>query len=191
MNRHLARAACRLALRGPLLAALLSMGCLPAPPGATPSPVAFEIHFFAGPVSHSSSGFGPPLQLPLRVLRRFEPPAQRWLPGNRGVDLAATAGEPVFAAAAGTVIYAAELAGRGVLSISHGLVRTTYEPIDPAVAEGDQVVKGQLVGHASSVADHCGPPGGCLHWGALRDNHYVDPMALLGPPKVRLLPIWG
>lgn len=135
-------------------------------------------------------GYVAPLPLPLTVLQPFDLPAQPWLPGNRGVDLAATTGEPVVAAADGVVLYAGLLAGRGVVSISHGDLRMTYEPVDPLVARGAPVRRGQLVARVSAVADGCGPPGGCLHWGAIRGGAYVNPLGLLAVPRVRLLPIW-
>jgi murein DD-endopeptidase MepM/ murein hydrolase activator NlpD len=133
----------------------------------------------------------PPLPAPLTVLRSFAPPVQRWEAGNRGVNLAARAGEPVSAATPGDVLYAGMLAGRGVISIRDGSLRTTYEPVDPVVRAGDNVVAGQLIGYVSTAADACGPPGSCLHWGALESDLYVDPLALLGVPRVRLLPIWS
>ena len=138
----------------------------------------------------AAGAFGPPLPMPLSVLGKFALPSQPWLAGNRGVDLVASAGEPVLAAASGVVVYAGELAGRGVISISHGTLRTTYEPVDPVVHAGDAVTRGEVIGHVSAAIDGCGPPGGCLHWGARIDNSYVDPMGLLGAARPRLLPIW-
>jgi hypothetical protein len=125
------------------------------------------------------------------VTRAFAPPAHAWEPGNRGVDLAAYPGEPVYAVAQGVVVYAGMLAGRGVISISHGAIRSTYEPVDPLVGTGERVSAGQLVGRVSTAADDCGPRGSCLHWGALRDGRYIDPMSLLRAPTIRLLPIWA
>jgi murein DD-endopeptidase MepM/ murein hydrolase activator NlpD len=137
------------------------------------------------------SGEHPPLPGQLHVMRPFALPAQPWQPGNRGVDLAARAGEPVYAATGGVVSYAGMLAGRGVVSVSRGSLRTTYEPVDPVVGTGERVSAGQLIGRVSTAADHCGPRGSCLHWGALRDGSYVDPMGLLRAPTIRLLPIWA
>src|SRR5262249_19725721 len=72
--------------------------------------------------------FGWPLSGSPAVVRGFHPPALRYGPGHRGVDLAAAAGEPVLAAGAGTVVFAGVVAGRGVVSLSHpGGLRTTYE----------------------------------------------------------------
>jgi murein DD-endopeptidase MepM/ murein hydrolase activator NlpD len=78
-----------------------------------------------------------------------------------------------------------------VISIRDGTFRTTYEPVDPVVHAGDVVTEGEVIGYVSGAADNCGPPGSCLHWGALRSNAYVDPMGLLRAPAIRLLPIWS
>ena len=135
--------------------------------------------------------FQPPLSLPLTVIRAFAPALHRWDAFNRGVDLAAVAGEQVSSATSGIVLYAGLLAGRGVISIRDGTLRTTYEPVDPVVEAGDSVVAGQLIGYVSAAADACGPAGSCVHWGALQSDVYIDPMGLLGVPRVRLLPIWS
>jgi murein DD-endopeptidase MepM/ murein hydrolase activator NlpD len=97
----------------------------------------------------------------------------------------------VSAATSGVVLYVGLLAGRGVISIRDGSLRTTYEPVDAVVEAGDTVVAGELIGYVSTAADRCGPPGSCLHWGALQQDAYVDPMGLLRSPRVRLLPIWS
>jgi len=138
----------------------------------------------------SGAQLHPPLPPPLTVLRAFAPPVHPWAAGNRGVDLAAYAGEPVYAATVGVVLYAGELAGRGVISIRDGTLRTTYEPVDPVVHTGDRVTQGEVIAYVSDALDNCGPPGSCLHWGALRSDVYVDPMGLLRAPAIRLLPIW-
>ena len=56
------------------------------------------------------------LDWPLRprpaVLRTFDAPSPNWNRGHRGVDLAGAPGQPVYAAGAGTVVFAGELAGR-------------------------------------------------------------------------------
>jgi murein DD-endopeptidase MepM/ murein hydrolase activator NlpD len=143
--------------------------------------------------AQAAPGFGAPLPLPLQVVRGFTPLAQVWDPGNRGVDLSAYAGEPVYAAAAGVVLYSGELAGRGVISIRHQAagLRTTYEPVDPVVIAGEVVVAGELIGYVADTADACGPPGSCLHWGAINATGYLDPMSLLQTAVVRLLPMWS
>jgi murein DD-endopeptidase MepM/ murein hydrolase activator NlpD len=111
------------------------------------------------------------------VLRGFDPPRERYGAGHRGVDLAARGGEPVLAGAAGTVSFAGRVAGRGVISIDHGSVRTTYEPVKPDVAAGQRVSAGQRIGQVAA-GGHCG--GRCLHWGLRRGATYLDPMILVG-----------
>ena len=77
----------------------------------------------------------------------FREPTHRFGPGHRGVDLTAPVGAAVHAAAAGTVVFAGVLAGRGVVSVQHadGL-RTTYEPVVPVVAAGTPVGPGAVLG---------------------------------------------
>ncbi|MFI5931291.1 M23 family metallopeptidase [Actinoplanes sp. NPDC051494] len=134
-------------------------------------------------------GFVAPVEPPA-VTRRFDPPAHRWLPGHRGVDLAAPASVPIRAAGAGTVVFAGTIAGRGVVSVAHaGGLRTTYEPLTlGSVRVGETVAAGQRIG--TLTPGHAGCPGpACLHWGLRRGRDYLDPLALLGAGRVRLLPV--
>jgi murein DD-endopeptidase MepM/ murein hydrolase activator NlpD len=145
--------------------------------------------------------FGWPLAGSPIVVRAFHPPAVRYGPGHRGVDLASTAGAPVLAAGSGTVVFAGILAGRGVVSVDHpGGLRTTYEPVSPTVTAGDRVVRGQGIGTVQPGHLGCTVMA-CLHWGVLRrlpegaapdreqDTQYLDPLRLLAGTRVRLLPI--
>ncbi|WP_259401656.1 M23 family metallopeptidase [Microbispora sp. H13382] len=132
-----------------------------------------------------------PLSGRARPIRRFDPPAQRWLAGHRGVDLAARPGEKVMAAGAGTVGLAERIAGRGVVTIFHpGGLRTTYLPVRALVRPGDVVAAGQVIGTVEEDgAAHCA--ASCLHWGLLRGRLYLDPLLLFGRGQVRLLPRWS
>ncbi|GIF10447.1 M23 family metallopeptidase [Actinoplanes teichomyceticus] len=133
-----------------------------------------------------------PYQWPLappEVTRRFEAPPQPWLPGHRGVDLGGTPGATVRAAAPGTVLFARVLAGRGVISVAHaGGLRTTYEPVHPAVTVGETVTAGEPLGTLDPGHPGC-PAAACLHWGVRRGADYLDPLTLLGLGRVRLLPL--
>lgn len=131
-----------------------------------------------------------PLRPAPDVVRGFEPPASAWGAGHRGVDLLGHAGEPVRAGAAGTVVFAGSLAGRGVLTIDHDGTRTTYEPVSSAVDVGDHVRAGQVVGRLQLAMSHCFPRA-CLHWGLLSGERYLDPLLLVGQGPVRLLPLDG
>ncbi|MEP7055161.1 MAG: M23 family metallopeptidase [Actinomycetota bacterium] len=133
----------------------------------------------------------PPLPLPLTVVRAFDPPSVRWAAGHRGVDLAAPVEATVRAAGAGRVSYAGRLAGRGVVVVVHGTLRTTYEPVSASVHVGDQVSAGDPIASLQAGHDPARPAAGVLHWGLLRGDTYLDPMSLLTAPlPVRLLPFW-
>lgn len=125
-----------------------------------------------------------------RVVEGFDPPSVRWGAGHRGVDLAGAPGDPVRAALGGRVTFAAPLAGRGVVVVDHGGVRTTYQPVDARVEVGQQVERGQVVGVLRGAGSHC-LPAACLHWGLRRDETYLDPLTLVGGGPVRLLPLAG
>lgn len=127
-----------------------------------------------------------PLPPPHPVVRAFEAPATPYGPGHRGVDLAAEAGTPVLATADGRVVHAGAVATRTLVSLEHaGGLRTTYEPVEPAVPAGRLVRRGQVIGHLQE--GHCPTP--CLHWGARRGKTYLDPLRLVAPGRVRLLPL--
>jgi murein DD-endopeptidase MepM/ murein hydrolase activator NlpD len=123
------------------------------------------------------------------VARPFQPPTHRYGPGHRGADLVAAPGSAVLAAGAGTVVFAGMVAGRGVVSVQHpDGIRTSYEPVAPLATAGSAVARGAVLG--TLRPGHPGCRAACLHWGARRDRFtYVDPLLLLAPPRVRLLPV--
>lgn len=124
--------------------------------------------------------------VPGPLVTRFDPPGVTWGSGHRGVDLEGTPGETVVAAADGSVTFAGDLAGRGVVVVDHGVVRTTYEPVAAVVSVGEPVSRGQPIGRLQ--AGHLSCPGAtCLHWGLREGDTYLDPLLLLGA-TIRLLP---
>lgn len=131
-----------------------------------------------------------PLDPQPEVVSGFDPPLSTYGSGHRGVDLAGTAGQDVRAAAGGRVTYAGSLAGRGVVVVSHGTTRTTYEPVEPGVARGSIVSAGAVIGTLQSFGSHCAPRV-CLHWGLIEGETYLDPLTLVGGGPVRLLPLVG
>ncbi|MBQ0991648.1 peptidoglycan DD-metalloendopeptidase family protein [Micromonospora sp. H61] len=130
-----------------------------------------------------------PVDGPPRPMRRFDRPPRPWLPGHRGVDLAAPAGAVIRSAGPGTVLFAGLVAGRPVVTVGHadGL-RTTHEPVQPAVRPGQPVTAGAPLGELLPGHPGC-PAEACLHWGLRRGDEYLDPLALLGLGPVRLLPV--
>lgn len=151
----------------------------------------------SAPAARAESDLPAPARWPIdgshAVIESFNPPREEWGAGHRGIDLAAAAGEPVHAAAAGRVTFAADLAGRGVVVVDHGSVRTTYEPVRATVRVGDRVPVGAEIGTIGS-GGHC--DGRCLHLGLKRGTDYLDPLRLFdtsagatGSAEVRLLPL--
>jgi murein DD-endopeptidase MepM/ murein hydrolase activator NlpD len=156
----------------------------------------FALAVVAVVLAAPASADGERLQWPLRprpaVVRTFDAPNPDWQPGHRGVDLAGTPGQPVFAAAGGTVVFAGDLAGRPVVSIAHpGGLRTSYEPVRASVRAGRRVDTATKLGELQAGHDGCAAAA-CLHWGAMwgpaSRADYVDPLGLLADTPVRLKP---
>jgi murein DD-endopeptidase MepM/ murein hydrolase activator NlpD len=123
------------------------------------------------------------------VVHGFAPPAHDWLPGDRGVDLAARPGEAVVAAGAGRVSFAGTVGGTGVVVVAHsGGLATTYEPVRAAVQVGQVVALGERIGQVVVGWARCRPQI-CLHWGLKRAGSYLDPLGLVGAAQIRLLPV--
>lgn len=131
------------------------------------------------------------LPVPGGALRaRFDPPAQRWSAGHRGVDLEAATGTVVSAPAPGTVVFAGPVVDRHVVTVLHddGL-RSSLEPVLAVVEVGTRVAAGEALGtvEPAPAATHCSPR--CLHWGVRDGELYVDPLGLVaGTGPVVLLP---
>ncbi|MEU7777360.1 murein hydrolase activator EnvC family protein [Micromonospora sp. SD19] len=161
-----------------------------AVPGQPPTPTV-PVAALTVPVADPAptGRFRWPVDGPPRLVRRFDPPPRPWLPGHRGVDLAAPAAAVIRSAGAGTVLFAGPVAGRPVVTVGHpdGL-RTTYEPVQPAVHPGQPVGAGAPLGELLPGHPGC-PVEACLHWGLRRGDDYLDPLALLGLGPVRLLPV--
>src|SRR5690606_7535553 len=76
-------------------AAVPPLAAAASPPALGPVPAAAAVLPSAAPAAR----FRLPVDGP--VVRRFAPPPEPWLPGHRGVDLAAAPGAVVHAAGAG------------------------------------------------------------------------------------------
>lgn len=173
-----------------------------------------------GDVRTGSTGYVPPVAgvaPPSGVERRFDPPAEDWGAGHRGVDLTAPHGSTVLSPGPGVVTFAGQVARRGVVVVTHpdGL-RTSLEPVAASVPVGTAVSAGTTIGvveggwaesgraesghaesghaesaHAGEVGgttpNHCAPRS-CLHWGVRRGERYIDPLSLLNHPPIVLLP---
>jgi murein DD-endopeptidase MepM/ murein hydrolase activator NlpD len=137
----------------------------------------------------ASAAWAWPLDPRPDVVRRFDRPDQPWLPGHRGVDLAATAGQSVQAPATGRISWTGVIAGRAVVVVAHGGgLRSTFEPVAAVASVGTVVGRGDSVGVVTTTPGHCAPRT-CVHWGVLRGETYLDPLSFVGRAPVVLLPI--
>jgi murein DD-endopeptidase MepM/ murein hydrolase activator NlpD len=170
---------------GSLAASLFTLVTAVAAPAAAYNGATPTVSYDAG----TPTGYQWPLHpAPDRIVRDFDPPPLPWLRGNRGLDLAGRPGQAVQAVAAGLVTFAGPVAGVGVVVVTSGPLRDTFEPVRPTVAAGRRVRAGDVIGRLTLAGSHC-PPAACLHWGLLRGTEYLDPLELLGLERVRLLPL--
>ncbi|MDP9420078.1 MAG: peptidoglycan DD-metalloendopeptidase family protein [Actinomycetota bacterium] len=154
-------------------------------PGRTRSAVvvlsAVCVMVSAVPAAASAATFVAPVDAP--VVDGFRPPSGPYGPGNRGLDYATAPGEEVRAAAEGEVVFAGRIGTSAHVVILHpdGL-RTSYSFLaDVAVAKGEQVGQGRVVGTTS----------GPVHFGARVGERYIDPGLLLAGTavEVHLVPV--
>ncbi|HRS36965.1 MAG TPA: M23 family metallopeptidase [Thermoanaerobaculia bacterium] len=99
-----------------------------------------------------------------------------------GADYRARPGTPVLAPADGVVVLAEEqfFAGRAVyLDHGDGLISMSFHLSEIAVAEGQEVKRGQLIGRVGATGRVTGPH---LHFGLRWRGARIDPAALLGEP---------
>lgn len=98
-----------------------------------------------------------------------------------GIDLSAPAGDPVKSAARGTVLYAGEQKGYGLIVIveHEGDLITLYaHNRDLRVKSGQKVRDGQVV---ATVGDSGRTTGPHLHFEVRRGGVPIDPLEVLGP----------
>lgn len=133
--------------------------------------------------------YAAPLSGSLRVTRAFGDPRcyvngqlvpNGSCPPHNGVDLGASCGTPVHAAAAGNVIHASyDTISGNMVKIAHadGSV-TWYAHLSAmAVRVGWRVTSGELIGAVGQTGDATG----ChLHFGVQTSGGFVDPLPLLG-----------
>lgn len=153
-----------------------------------PGAQAIAIQPTRGPAIVSSGRGAPPPASPTYlepvdapVVELFRPPAQRWSPGNRGIDFGTPPGTSVSASADGEVVFAGPVGGSQHVVVLHadGL-RTSYSFLRSVT-----VRRGQAVRRGDPVGVTAGP----LHFGVRAGEEYLDPLAvLLGPPVVHLVP---
>jgi lipoprotein NlpD len=98
-----------------------------------------------------------------------------------GIDLAAPRGTPIKTAQEGTVIYAGEQKGYGLITIvahQNGLVTLYAHNSDLRVKTGQHVRRGQVIATVGESGRTTGPH---LHFEVRKDGVPVDPLDHLGP----------
>ncbi len=157
------------------------------PPRSVQKRIAADHRAFTRAFSHA---FAPPLfsadfDWPRRAPTSGRYGDQRVLNGKKasvhyGLDITGPRGAPIVAAGDGEVVIArdAYLSGNTIV-IWHGAgIYTAYFHLDRmAVAAGDRVRRGQVIGALGATGRATGPH---LHWGVKVDGLYVDPESLLG-----------
>ena len=113
-----------------------------------------------------------------KIVRRFDLQAPG--AGHRGIDIDASVGQAVMAARAGTVIYAADEPiryGKMIVVEHEGQWYSAYAHLSSiAVAKGDSVKVGEVIGYAGSTGDAPQPQ---LHFELRQANRPVDPLTKL------------
>jgi murein DD-endopeptidase MepM/ murein hydrolase activator NlpD len=101
---------------------------------------------------------------------------------HKGVDIAVPVGTPVAAMKAGTVEFAGEMRGYGLIVVVRhgGTLRTRYGHLSSiSVKQGDHVDGGQVIGLSGQSGNATGPH---LHFEVERWGRDEDPVPLLGGP---------
>ncbi len=173
----------------PLVAVLVLGHCPASAAASAPAPVSAPVPALVQTsVAREPVGVWPLSPTPV-VVHDFDPPDSPWGSGHRGVDLAGSVGQSVHTSRAGVVAFTGHIAGKPVVTVSHGDTRTTYEPVSSDLKVGDRVAAGQRIGSLELAFSHCFPQP-CLHWGWLSGETYLDPLDLVTSTRVRLLPLW-
>jgi len=103
----------------------------------------------------------------------------RWGRMHEGIDIAASSGTPIWAAAAGTVIHAGWLGGYGNLTVvdhGNGLATAYAHASAILVAVGQQVSQGEAIALVGSTGNSSGPH---LHFEVRVNGVAVDPLLYL------------
>lgn len=174
----LASAACLSSVAGPAAASGPMTGpVLAAAAGSAPARTSGEENWVS-PVSA------------MEIAAAFDPPAETWLAGHRGIDVRAIPGEPLRAPTAGAVRFRGTVASTATVSIvtESGYV-VSFQPATTEAPVGTEFAAGEEIGAVAEGA-HCGQE--CLHlgvWPLDSDRAYVDPAPFFGRDRSVLLPL--
>jgi murein DD-endopeptidase MepM/ murein hydrolase activator NlpD len=103
----------------------------------------------------------------------------RWGRMHEGIDIGASSGTPIYAAASGTVMYAGWEGGYGNLTVidhGNGLATAYGHQSQLAVSNGQVVTRGQVIGYVGSTGHSTGPH---LHFEVRVNGSPNDPLSYL------------
>jgi murein DD-endopeptidase MepM/ murein hydrolase activator NlpD len=149
-----------------------------------------DVTAYSSPIPHS--GISVPSRMPLEGARLTSGYGMRTHPvlgGRRqhaGIDLAAPTGTPIHATADGVIGRADWYSSYGLyISINHGAsMETRYAHLSRlAVAAGDNVKKGDLIGYVGSTGRSTGPH---LHYEVRVDGVAVNPIPYMVESEAQL-----
>ena len=112
-------------------------------------------------------------------------PASKWGAGHRGIDLLAKDQEQIKSPFSGTVHFHGKVVDRNVLTLksSTGLL-ASFEPICSNLSAGDEVTKGDQIGHycagAVNYEEHCEM---CIHFSVRSEHGYLNPLLFVSTIK--------
>ncbi|MCH9276953.1 M23 family metallopeptidase [Bifidobacterium amazonense] len=166
-----------------LTAVMCAMPC--ADSGLLPCGTAYADDGAAGAAGCSADMVWPVRDVDVTAV--FDGPAQPWMAGHRGVDLAAGAGTTLLAPADGVIAFAGKVGGKSVVSIRHGPLTSTFEPAITDLRVGASVSRGEPFGQTGGASDHC--DDSCVHWGVKRgSDDYEDPQTKTSARRIALKP---
>lgn len=136
------------------------------------------------PKSIGSISFTWPCPSSSRITSYFgdrESPTAGASTNHKGIDIGASSGNNIIAAAGGTVVIAtySQSAGNYVMISHGGGVYTVYMHMKSiAVSEDQEVSKGSVIGYVGSTGYSTGPH---LHFGIRVNGNYVNPLTYVSP----------
>ncbi len=116
-------------------------------------------------------------------------PASKWGAGHRGIDLLVKDQEQIKSPFSGTVHFQGKVVDRNVLTLksSSGLL-ASFEPICSNLSAGDEVTKGDQIGHycagAENYEEHCEM---CIHFSVRSEHGYLNPLLFVSSIKPSVL----
>ncbi len=99
--------------------------------------------------------------------------------GHTGVDLSASIGTPIRAAASGVIVHASYYSGYGrYIKIKHSsAINTAYGHLSRIVVRnGQRVSQGQIIGYTGNSGYSTGPH---LHYEVMKNGRFVNPMSFV------------